>query len=153
MAEIANCQFPEDLYYHGVNNVWARDNGDGTFTVGLTDIAQSLAGSIIHCKLTKQGKEIKKNKSLATVESGKWVGPVKSPFDGLVEEINAAVEATPTLVNKSPYKQGWVVRIRPANAAADLAEMKKGPDAIPVLKAYMEEKGMKECTHCEGFEA
>ncbi len=152
MAELKNCLLPDDLYYHVDFNVWARDLGDGTALVGMTDIAQTLAGSVIHCKPKAAGKKIKFGKSLATVESGKWVGPVKSPFTGEIVEVNKDVESDATTLNKSPYKSGWIVKIKPDDMAADLANLQKGADAVPGFEAYMEEKGLGECIHCEGFD-
>ena len=49
MAEINNCLLPDELQYHVEFNVWLRDNGDGTYDMGMTDIAQTMAGSVIHC--------------------------------------------------------------------------------------------------------
>ncbi len=152
MADVKNCMLPDDLYYSVENNVWARDLGDGTFEVGMTDIAQTLAGSVIHCKPKAAGKKVKRNKSIATVESGKWVGPVKSPFTGEIIEINVSVEKEATLLNKSPYKQGWIAKLKPDDSAADLGDMVQGEAAASGFEAYMAEKELGECIHCEGFE-
>lgn len=152
MAEINNCVLPDDLKYHVDNNIWVREEADGTLTLGMTDIAQSMAGSIIHCKAKKIGKSIKKNGSVATVESGKWVGPVKSPFSGEIIAINETVEKDPPMLNKSPYKEGWIVKLKPDNLQADMAELMDAAGATDGFKNYMEEKNFKECIHCEGFD-
>ena len=60
MAEVNNCLLPDDLQYHVEFNVWLRDNGDGTFDMGMTDIAQTMAGSVIHCRAKAVGKTVKK---------------------------------------------------------------------------------------------
>ncbi len=151
MAEINNCLLPDDLLYHVEYNVWVRDNGDGTCDVGMTDIAQSLAGAIIHCRPKKAGKKVKQGKSLATVESGKWVGPVKSPFAGEVVARNDAAEADATVLNRSPYKQGWIVRIK-LDDHAPLAELLAADAAAEGFAAYMAENDLGECVHCEGFD-
>lgn len=153
MAELKNCILPDDLYYSVGDNVWARELGDGNVEMGMTDIAQSMAGTIIHCRPKKVGATLKKGKSVATVESGKWVGPVKSPFNGEIVARNDAVEADPALLNRSPYKEGWIVRVKPADLTADLAEMVRGQDALDGFAAYMAENEVEECIHCEGFEA
>ena len=114
MAEVNNCLLPDDLQYHVEFNVWLRDNGDGTFDMGMTDIAQTMAGSVIHCRAKAVGKTVKKGKSIATVESGKWVGPVKTPLTAEIMACNQDVEADATVLNKSPYKQGWIVRLKPS---------------------------------------
>ena len=93
MAEVNNCILPDELQYHVEFNVWLRDNGDGTFDMGMTDIAQTMAGSVIHCRAKAVGKTVKKGKSIATVESGKWVGPVKTPLTAEIMACNQDVES------------------------------------------------------------
>jgi glycine cleavage system H protein len=151
MSEVNNCMLPEDLYYSVADNVWAKVLDDGTVRVGMTDIAQTMAGAIIHCRPQKAGKDVKKGRSLATVESGKWVGPVKSPLAGTVVEANSLVETDPGVLNKSPYKEGWIVRLQPSDAQGDLAAMVQGQAAVEGFRAYMAEKGLAGCIHCEGF--
>ncbi len=152
MAEIKNCLLPDDLLYHVEYNVWVRDNGDGTCDLGMTDVAQTMAGSIIHCRPKKVGKKVKQGKSLATVESGKWVGPVKSPFGGEIVARNDAAETGATILNSSPYKQGWIVRIQPDDMEAALANLVSGDQAVTGFSAYMADNDLAECIHCEGFD-
>ena len=152
MAELKNCMLPDELSYHVDFNVWIKKNDDGTIDLGMTDIAQSLAGAMLHCRQKKVGKTVKKGKSIATVESGKWVGPVKTPFAGEIIAKNDAVESDATILNKSPYKHGWIVRIQPSDYDGDSSELVSGDDAISGFDAYMAEKEMGECIHCDGFE-
>ena len=152
MAELKNCMLPDELLYHVDFNVWIHKNGDGTIDIGMTDIAQSLAGNIIHCRPKKVGRSVKTGKSIATVESGKWVGPVKTPFAGEIVAANNDVEIDATILNRSPYKQGWIVRIQPSNFDEDGSDLVSGKDAISGFETYMAEKEISECVHCEGFE-
>ncbi|MCP3958018.1 MAG: glycine cleavage system protein H [bacterium] len=152
MAELNNCLLPDDLLYHVKFNVWVRDNGDGTCDLGMTDIAQSLAGAMLHCRPKKAGKKVKQGKSVATVESGKWVGPVKSPFAGEIVARNDAAEADATVLNRSPYKEGWIVRIRPDEGDAALTGLVKAEETLEDYRAYMAENELAECVHCEGFD-
>ena len=78
MALVNNCNIPEDLYYVVDKHVWARKDGD-LVTVGMTDVAQNLAKSIIAVTLKKPGRAVARGRNIATVESGKWVGPVPAP--------------------------------------------------------------------------
>ncbi len=151
MGEIQNCLLPDELLYHVEFNVWLKDNGDGTLHVGMTDIAQSMAGAMLHCRAKKVGKTIKAGRSLATVESGKWVGPVKSPLTCEIMAVNEAVATDATVLNKSPYKQGWIVQIKP-EAGIEEAGLVQGEEAVEGFKAYMAEHEVEECIHCEGFE-
>ena len=152
MAELKNCLLPDDLSYHVDFNVWIHKNDDGTLDLGMTDIAQSMAGNIIHCRPKKVGRSVKAGKSVATVESGKWVGPVKTPFTGEIVAANGDVENDATILNKSPYKKGWIVRIKPSNFDEDGGDLVSGTDAISGFDAYMVEKEIVDCNHCEGFE-
>ena len=60
MSEVKNCLLPDDLYYSVENSLWVRDLEDGTGEVGMTDIAQTLAGAMLHCTAKKVGKTVKK---------------------------------------------------------------------------------------------
>ncbi|HJM46326.1 MAG TPA: glycine cleavage system protein H [Candidatus Marinimicrobia bacterium] len=152
MAELKNCMLPDSLLYHVDFNVWIQKNEDGTLDLGMTDIAQSMAGNIIHCRPKKVGKYVKAGKSVATVESGKWVGPVKTPFAGEIVAANREVENDATILNRSPYKQGWIVRIQPSNFDENSGDLVSGDDAISGFDSYMAEKEIGDCKHCEGFE-
>ncbi len=152
MSQISNCLLPDDLAYHVEYNVWLRDHGDGTWEVGMTDIAQTLAGGILHCRPKEAGKTVKEGKGLATVESGKWVGPVRAPFACEVVAANTAVESDATLLNRSPYKAGWIVRVRPTEGESALAVLSRGEAAIEGFSRYMREKELPDCIHCEGFD-
>lgn len=145
MAVVRGCNIPEDLSYNIDNNVWARREADGTVTIGLTSYACSLAGEIVAYTPKKAGKDIAKDKSCATVESGKWVGPVKAPVSGEVTQINEAVSAKPGLINKDPYGEGWIARMKPTDWNADSAGLKAGQDALQGFEAKMQAEGFKGC--------
>lgn len=150
MAELRKCALPDDLLYHVENNVWCRDNGNGVYDLGMTDIAQSMAGAVIHCRIKKAGKSVKAGKSLATVESGKWVGPVKAPFACKVIAVNEEVEKDAGILNRSPYKNGWIARIEAEDAGEAAKALLTAADALKPFEAYMDSNNFTECTHCEG---
>lgn len=145
MGAVRGCNIPEDLSYNVDNNVWARREADGTVTVGLTSYACSLAGEIVAYTPKKVGKEIAQDKSCATVESGKWVGPVKTPITGEITKINDAVSAKPGLINKDPYGEGWVVKMKPTNWDGESGSLKTGADALKAFEAKMQAEGFKGC--------
>ena len=151
-GEVNNCLFPKNLYYRVEDNTWLQKNDDGTVTIGMTDMAQTLAGSILHATPKKVGQKRPKGKPIAVVESSKWVGPVKSPVSGEIVESNDSVKETPALINKSPYKQGWIVKIKPDNLDGDLAELLTGDPAVEAYRKKVEESNLEACVHCEGFE-
>jgi len=141
VAEINHCNIPDDLYYVVEKHVWARPEGD-LVVVGLTDVAQNLAKTVISVSLRGAGKSVKKGRSVATVESGKWVGPVPSPVEGEVVEVNEALAASPSTLNRDPYGAGWVAKVRPSNWDADVADLVTGPEGVEAYRAFLEAEGI-----------
>lgn len=141
MADVRNCNIPEDLFYLVDKHVWVRPEGD-IVAVGLTDVAQNLAKTVISVTLKGAGKPIRKGRSIATVESGKWVGPVPSPVEGEIVEVNAALMTDPSMINRDPYGEGWVARIRPADWASDSAELATGADGVRRYEEFLEAEGI-----------
>ena len=80
MPVVRGCDLPDDLLYDVNNNLWYRDEGDGTLTVGMTMVATAMAGPLVAFTGKRVGRKIAEGKSCATVESGKWVGPAKLAF-------------------------------------------------------------------------
>jgi len=145
MGVVRGCDIPEDLQYNIDSNVWARQESDGSVTVGLTSYACSLAGQIVSYTPKKVGKAVKKDKSCATVESGKWVGPAKSPVAGEVTAINDAVVGKPGLINDDPYGEGWLVKIKPDDWSADAGDLVTGGDALNAFEDKMDGEGFGGC--------
>ncbi len=114
MAEIQGCAIPEDLYYDVAHNVWVRVRPEGTAViVGMTDPAQTLAGRILFVHPKKPGTRVARGRSLASLESGKWAGPLSSPLDGTIVAINPRLGDEPFLLNLDPYGEAWVVQMEP----------------------------------------
>lgn len=149
--KINECVILTNLHYSVQDNTWVRVNDDGTVTIGMTDVAQSLAGPCLHAKAKKTGVTRKKGRPIATVESGKWVGPVKSPVGGEIVATNEALAADAQLLNRSPYNEGWVIKMQPDNLEADLADLVTGDAAVEAYRAKIENDGIT-CTHIEGTE-
>ena len=106
------CEFRPELYYDAEFQIWARPESDGTVSVGMTDISQTIAGKVLHVRVRKPGSLRPKGKPVATVETGKWAGPVPNPFDCTIEAGNDEVLDDPTLLNRDPYRH-WIARVRP----------------------------------------
>ncbi|MEW5888568.1 MAG: glycine cleavage system protein GcvH [Pseudomonadota bacterium] len=145
MATVRNCNLPDDLYYSVENNVWARLEADGTLTVGMTAYACNLAGEVVAFTPKKVGKEIEQNKSVATVESGKWVGPVKAPVTGEIIATNDAVAAKPGTINADPYGAGWLVKMKPSDWAGQSGSLVTGAAIAAAFEAKMNADGFAGC--------
>jgi len=147
---IKGCIVLKDLYYNVENNTWVRVIDDKTVVVGMTDIAQNLAGPILLAKTKSVGTARRLGKPIATVESGKYVGPVKSPVAGEITKINENLAGDAQLVNRSPYKDGWFVEMISENLEEELKAMVTGDDAVTAYKEKIERDNIEACTHLEG---
>jgi glycine cleavage system H protein len=147
--KINECVVFTNLHYSVQDNTWVRVNDDGTITIGMTDVAQSLAGPILHARPKRAGVARKKGRPIATVESGKWVGPVKSPMTGEIVEVNENLGGDAQLVNRSPYNDGWIIKMKPDNLEEDLKELVTGDVAVEAYRAKIDGDGVT-CTHIEG---
>lgn len=139
---VRNCKLPEDLFYLVRSHVWARRDGD-LVVCGITDVAQNLAKTFIAYSPKKVGKSVAKGKSTATLESGKWVGPVPAPVAGEVVEVNEAGKGDPSIFNRDPYGEGWVAKIRPENWDRDAADLLTGQAALDEYDRFMAEEGIE----------
>jgi glycine cleavage system H protein len=107
---------PAELRYTK-SHEWVRRETDGTVTVGITDHAQDLLGDMVFVELPEPGRRVKAGQECAVVESVKAASDVYSPISGEVVAVNEAISDTPELVNKEPYGEGWMMRLKPAAMA------------------------------------
>lgn len=133
MAQIANFHIPDDLYYHPVDLLWLRQEGDEV-RVGLNQMSQASAGQIKHVRLMPPGRARRQGQNFGTMEAGKYVGPLRMPVSGKVVEINEAVLRDPGLINRDPYGEGWLVMVEPSDLAAELTGLVHGEAIQPWLE-------------------
>lgn len=108
---------PADLKYTKTHE-WVRKEDDGTITVGITDHAQDLLGDMVYVELPETGKALDADVDCAVVESVKAASDVYAPVAGEVTGANDQLQDAPERVNKDPYGDGWLFRMRPTGAAA-----------------------------------
>ncbi|MEJ2626863.1 MAG: glycine cleavage system protein H [Pseudolabrys sp.] len=137
MPSVRGCNLPDELLYDVENNIWYRENPDGTVTLGMTAVAAAMAGQLVAFTAKKAGRKVQSGKSCATVESGKWVGPAKIGFDAEVVEVNDTLTGNPKLANAEPYGEGWMVKVKPADWAAAKATLTPGADVAGPYEAKM----------------
>lgn len=113
--KIDSCIFPEDLLYDVENLVWADSKANKVVTVGITAILSSISGRISTIKLKDTGTRIENGKGLATIESNKYFGVIRTPFTGTIIEVNDSILQRPKLVNDFPYSDGWFVKMEPSS--------------------------------------
>jgi glycine cleavage system H protein len=104
---------PPDLRYTK-SHEWLRTLPDGSIEIGVTDHAQQSLGDLVFVEVPETGRALAAGDACAVVESVKAASDVYSPLAGEVIAGNAALATQPELVNRDPYGQGWILRLRPA---------------------------------------
>ncbi len=127
-------QNPADRSY-SKDHEWVKDNGDGTVIVGITDYAQEMLTDIVFVELPPLGKKVTKGEAVAVVESVKSVSDVYAPVAGEVITVNNKLEENPSLVNEDAFGEGWIVKMR----LADAGELKSLLNAVDYEKLVQEE--------------
>ncbi len=116
---------PENLLC-SKSHEYLSDNGDNTFTIGLTDYAVEQLGDIVFLELPEAGAEFKKGETFATVESVKAASEIYMPISGKIIEVNNTAVETPEILNEDSFEKGWLVKVDPTGdieaEQADLLE-------------------------------
>jgi glycine cleavage system H protein len=102
---------PKGLKYAS-SHEWARDEGNGVFTVGITEHAQGLLGDMVFVELPEVGDAVTQGDDCAVAESVKAASDIYAPLSGEIVEVNDALADAPELVNSSPYEEGWMFKIK-----------------------------------------
>ncbi len=105
---------PENLKFTK-DHEWLRMEGE-TAVVGITDFAQGELGDIVFVEIETEGEDLDKDEIFGTIEAVKTVSDLYMPVGGKVLEVNPQLESDPELVNKDPYGEGWMVKIKIADA-------------------------------------
>lgn len=105
---------PDDLHYTA-DHEWARVEGNRV-RIGITDYAQDALGDVVFVQLPEPGTAVTAGTSMSEVESTKSVSEIYAPLGGTVVARNEALEATPELINGSPFGDGWIFALEPFDA-------------------------------------
>ncbi|MDE6499526.1 MAG: glycine cleavage system protein GcvH, partial [Rikenella sp.] len=106
---------PSNLKY-SKDHEWIRLEGEEAY-VGITDFAQDQLGDIVFVDITTEGETLAQGDVFGTIEAVKTVSDAFIPVAGEVLEINGALEDAPETVNKDPYGEGWMIKIRVTDPA------------------------------------
>ena len=107
--------FPENIKYTSEHE-WIRVEGDTAY-VGITDYAQDQLGDIVFIDIQAVGETLEAGEVFGTIEVVKTISDIFMPVGGEVLEQNPALEDQPELVNKDPYGEGWLIKIKPDTTA------------------------------------
>ncbi|ALU44564.1 glycine cleavage system protein GcvH [Pseudoalteromonas rubra] len=115
---------PSELKY-ATSHEWVRAEGDGTYTVGITEHAQELLGDMVFVDLPDVGDEVDAGEDCAVAESVKAASDIYAPIGGEIVAVNEELEDAPESVNNDPYGDGWLFRVK----ASDESELENLLDA------------------------
>ncbi len=101
---------PANLKYSN-DHEWCRVEGEYAY-VGITDFAQSELGDIVFVDIPTEGEALAAGDVFGSIEAVKTVSDAFLPVSGVVEEVNPAIDADPSLVNSDPYGEGWMVKVK-----------------------------------------
>jgi len=101
---------PENLKYTK-DHEWVKVDGD-IATIGITDFAQGELGDIVFVEIETVGETLEKEETFGTVEAVKTVSDLFMPMSGKIIEKNKDLDDSPEVVNKDPYNQGWMIKVK-----------------------------------------
>ncbi|OQY39307.1 MAG: glycine cleavage system protein H [Candidatus Cloacimonetes bacterium 4572_65] len=102
-------ELSKELYYTETHE-WVKVDGNEAF-VGITEFATHELGDIVFVELPEVGAKIEVGESIGSIEAVKAVEDINSPVTGEILEVNAELEETPDLMNKSPFGDGWIMKV------------------------------------------
>jgi glycine cleavage system H protein len=152
ISVVRSCIIPLNLYYKIEEHLWLRVNDDNSITIGFTDVAQTTAGRILIVSFRPVNAYYKQGKTIAIVESAKWLGPVRAPMNGVLVAVNEMLLTDAGLINRSPYNKGWIARFQADDLATGLQPFVTGEKAVRAYEMLMERRHLDDCVHCEGYE-
>lgn len=104
---------PSNLHY-SADHEWLRAEGEFAY-IGITDFAQGQLGDIVFVDIPTEGETLSAGDVFGTIEAVKTVSDLFIPVSGEVVEINEAINDNPELVNKEPYENGWIIKVKMSN--------------------------------------
>jgi glycine cleavage system H protein len=146
MATIRGCNLPEDLYYLTEKHVWAKPAAGGTVRVGMTAVAAKLSGGKLAAVTVRRkslGQPVAQGKSIATIESSKYVGPVAAAVSGTLLRGNDKLEADPNLAVNDPYGEGWIAEIQPSAWDSEKAGLDTGAEGVAKYRTKLEAENIR----------
>jgi len=126
---------PTDRHY-AKSHEWIKDEGDGSFTIGITEHAQGLLGDLVFVDLPEVGSVVEAGNDCAVVESVKAASDVYSPVTGEVIAVNEALDGAPETINEDAFGKGWMFKVK----MADVSELDNLLDAAAYDALIVEEE-------------
>ncbi|HPB18837.1 MAG: glycine cleavage system protein GcvH [Candidatus Cloacimonas sp.] len=100
-----------DNLYYTESHEWVHIVED-IATIGISDFAQHELGDIVFVELPEVGQNVAAGEPCGSIEAVKAVEDLICPVSGIIEEKNIELEDSPELINKSPYEEGWLLKVK-----------------------------------------
>ncbi len=142
MTTIEGYTFPDDLYYHK-EHAWVKLESKDTAIIGMNDFYQKSAGDTTYIDLPFEGDEVEQGETCGKIQSAKWVGKFVAPVSGEIIEVNEELEDDCTLINKSPYDQGWIMKVKISNLEENMENLYHGEAVKTWVKKEIEDAEKK----------
>jgi glycine cleavage system H protein len=113
---------PDNLLYTAEHEYVARTDTSPVVTIGITDYAQGELGDVVFVRLPKPGDRFDAHQTFGEIEAVKAVSELYSPVAGDVVEVNATLDGDPGIINRDPYGDGWMMKLR-ASKPGELKEL------------------------------
>jgi glycine cleavage system H protein len=108
---------PDDLLYTQEHEYVARAGDSPVIKIGITDYAQGELGDVVFVRLPKPGDRFDAHQAFGEIEAVKAVSELYSPLAGEAVEVNTALDGDPGIINRDPYGEGWMIKLKVANSA------------------------------------
>ncbi|HTO59829.1 MAG TPA: glycine cleavage system protein H [Bradyrhizobium sp.] len=137
MATVRGFEFPDPLHYLMEHDTWVRLDADGNATVGITSLGAHISGEFIEFMAKPDGMAIDRDRALGMLEMSKVIRSARSPITGVILEANPKTKSEPLLINRDPYGEGWLVRMRPTAWDSESRLLVTGVGIPAAVEAYM----------------
>ncbi len=146
--EIDHCHFPDNLMYYPENGVWASvpnaEKAESGIVIGITSIIAAFAGKLSSVKFKPPNEHVMKGRSVAVIESHRFVGAVRTPLTGTIIESNVELIDTPQLASIDPYGKGWIAKLKPTKLESERRFLQRITSCAGEFAALREKLG----AHC-----
>ena len=121
------------------DNVWTKIEDDEA-QIGVTDFLQRRGGDIVFAELPKKGSTLRRGEEISSFETIKAVVSIASPLDGVIAEVNSALNDKPELINKDPYGEGWIASITPSHLEEDKEYLMTAEKYFELMKSQIKDE-------------
>lgn len=119
-----------DRAYHNQHHMWVEVIGADRVRIGMDPLGLETAGTLAQLGFTAPGTAVGRGGEVGSLEAEKFVGPLITPVAGTVVAVNQKALLDPSLVERHPFDQGWMIELEPFDLAADLALLTTGAAAV-----------------------